>query len=743
MLLKTLRWKRNLAEPLFQTVSPTRLSWGTHFRGFVGGIFGILAVGVAVFGISGALASPVAAGRNGDAISSRVSTSLLDASSGSARMNGVCPVQRISEHAPVGSLRAGGIPQESSEAICHQISVLHFQPLPAADSRASVLLVSQSVSAGSEGLLPGQWGSEGFLEIHAEFTPPTETQPSYLWVTVRIRPGYYIYSITQPRGGPIPTRIRLDESPVCRLADSFQSLVPPQRKQEPLFNNLTVEYHMGEVAWRAPLEWASDADLKNQLLKGRVVAQVCDATTCYPPRDYAFEARLGTGLPFSEAPGLGTVPAVSAAIGAEQTAPAPAAESLSWGAWVAILLSALAGGLILNLMPCVLPVISLKIFALIEQAGQDRWQVFMLNLWYVLGLISVFLVLATLSAFVNLAWGEQFTFTWFKVALTGLVFAMALSFLGVWEIPIPGFAGSGTVGQLQSREGALGAFFKGVFTTILATPCTGPFLGAVFGFTLDKPPYVAYAVFGTVGLGMALPYLALGAFPELIRFLPRPGKWMETLKELMAFLLLGTVVYLFTTINERYFISTLALLIGLWFGCWLIGRIPLTVSRSLRAAAWGAGILGATAVGVFGFTVLLENPKLQWTPFTPERLDQARAEGYTVMVDFTADWCPNCKWNLAFAIETDRVAELVARNKVLPLLADWTDQSPLIKDFLTQRLRRQSIPVLAIWPAGASDQEAIVLDGTLLESQVIEALKQAGPSKVQPRAGGTTLAQER
>ena len=185
---------------------------------------------------------------------------------------------------------------------------------------------------------------------------------------------------------------------------------------------------------------------------------------------------------------------------------------------------AFLGGLILNLMPCVLPVISLKILAFLEQAGESRGRVFLLNVWYSAGLLSVFMVLAALAATAGFAWGEQFTLTWFKVAMTAVVFAMALSFLGVWEIPIPGFVGAGRAGQLQTKEGPSGAFFKGVFATILATPCSGPFLGPVFGYLLKQPPYMAYWIFGAVGLGMASPYLTDRRLPQADPFPPQAGR---------------------------------------------------------------------------------------------------------------------------------------------------------------------------------------------------------------------------
>lgn len=554
----------------------------------------------------------------------------------------------------------------------------------------------------------GQGEAEPVITVTSQFTAPTAEQPSRLFVTATIKPNWHIYSITQAPGGPLPTRIQLDTSTTYRLLGDFRAEPPPDEKAEPLFDNLVVQSHHGRVVWYVPIAIASGVDPASLQITGSVVAQACDPHTCLPPQEFPFAAALGSGVPVGGPPSAGPV---------------------STNALSAMLGAALLGGLILNLMPCVLPVISLKLLAFVEQSGQSRARVFALNLWYAAGLILVFLVLATLSTAFSMAWGEQFTLTWFKVAITALVFVMALSFLGVWEIPIPGFVGSGKAGQLQAREGAVGSFSKGVFTTILATPCTGPFLGTVFGFTLKQPAYVTYLIFAAAGLGMALPYLVISLVPELIRLLPKPGAWMETLKEVMGFLLLATVVYLFTTMSPQYFVPSLALLVGLWFACWLIGRTPLTASPSRRRSAWLGGTVTAMAVGLFGFTVLLEQPKLPWKDFSAETLEQARAEGKTVMVDFTADWCPNCKWNLKFAIDTEAVGQLVAKNGVVPMVADWTDRSPAIKEFLVKRLNRQAIPVLAIWPAGATDDQVIILDGTLIKSQVLDALQRAGPSR--------------
>jgi thiol:disulfide interchange protein len=452
---------------------------------------------------------------------------------------------------------------------------------------------------------------------------------------------------------------------------------------------------------------------------------------------YADAATAPAALATAAAPAdpvVAAIPAMGAAPASAAIPVAPAATSLSLP--VALLMG-LAGGLLLNLMPCVLPVLGLKLMSFAQQSGRERREIFQTNLWYCAGVFAVFFALATASVAANiglgganLAWGEQFTSAGFNISMIAVVFAFALSFLGIWELPIPGFIGE-KAGHVQQQEGPAGSFLKGVLSTVLATPCSGPFLGPVFGFTLTQPTAVTYAVFGAIATGMALPYVLVGLMPGLVKFLPKPGAWMATFKEVLGFVMLGTVVYLFTFLHHEWFVPTLAMLIGIWAGCWWVGREQERTGlagfgRWVQAGALAAGIAWAA------FTLLAPGESvIQWQqPFSRDRLAELRRSGATVMVDFSADWCPTCKFNLAYAIETDRVKAAIEKNRVIPMLADWTDGSNEIKQAL-ESLHSRSIPVLAIYPAatpGGACPEPIVLRDLITESQVLEALETAGPS---------------
>jgi thiol:disulfide interchange protein/DsbC/DsbD-like thiol-disulfide interchange protein len=570
--------------------------------------------------------------------------------------------------------------------------------------------------------------------------------------------GWHIYAWADRDDGrgSKPTLIKFDPRPGLVAGEPTTDAVINTDNSVPEFGSM--RFHEGPVTWKIPIKVAADAKAGRYDLSGLIGYQACETRgdnmgSCELPKGARFRGAIDVGgdgggaiVPVAFSSATYKEAALTAAGGNPSGIAFPSAEAGTPGAapqaatsLVLILAAALLGGMILNLMPCVLPVIGLKVLAFAEQGGEKRRRILMLNLAYSAGLILVFLVLATLASLAQLGigsteygWGELYTMLWFKVAMIVLVFAMALSFLGVWEIPIPGFAGSGTAARLATREGYGGAVAKGIFTTILATPCSGPFLGPVFGYTIGQPPWLTYLIFLFVGIGMASPYLLIGAAPSLVRWLPRPGEWMVTFKQLMGFLLLGTVVYLFSTIGAQYFIPTLALVVAVWFACWWIGRTPLTASDNARRAAWAGGVATAAVIGVVAFRMFTPGEfELPWQPYSQATLAQARTDGKTVMVDFTADWCPTCKTNLKLSLNRREVHDLVQQNGVLALVADWTESDPVIKQALAE-LGSRSIPLLAIYPADPQ-QQVIVLRDLVTQSEVVGALRQAGPSRVGSR----------
>jgi suppressor for copper-sensitivity B len=593
--------------------------------------------------------------------------------------------------------------------------------------------------------------------IRAGFGPrqgPPEKPVWPLRLSVEPESGWHAYAAAATAASEIgqgkPTIVALADTQAATLVSAVAGSTQVPHSPE-LQAAGAVE---GPVTLDLTLSPAADGGAVNVLLG----FQTCSETTCDPPAG----VRLAVTLPQGDDPGTGNIEFAAARYAEAARAPAavtpsadgagdpstpPGGRSALGGQSAApltlpaVLLMGLAGGLILNLMPCVLPVLGLKLMSFAQQSGRARREVFEMNLWYCAGLYAVFFALATASVAANiglgrsnLAWGEQFTSATFNIAMLGIVFAFGLSFLGIWELPIPGFIGE-QAGHVQTREGPMGAFLKGVLSTVLATPCSGPFLGPVFGFTLAQSTAVTYAVFGAIATGMALPYILVGLVPGLVKFLPRPGAWMGTFKEVLGFVMLGTVVYLFTFLNPQWFVPTLAMLIGIWMACWWVGRAQER-QGAVGFGRWVQGAALATAIGTAAFMFLGPVKKvIEWEqPFTRARLAELRERGATVMVDFSADWCPTCKFNLATAIETTRVKAAVEKNRVVPVLADWTDGSLEIKQML-ESLQSKSIPLLAIFPAakpGGSLPDPIVLRDLITESQVLEALERAGPSCCPP-----------
>jgi thiol:disulfide interchange protein len=389
---------------------------------------------------------------------------------------------------------------------------------------------------------------------------------------------------------------------------------------------------------------------------------------------------------------------------------------------------AFVGGLILNLMPCVLPVIGLKVMSFVEQSGKSRGHALMLNVWFSAGIITVFVLLGVLAATAHLTWGGQFGNTSFNVTMAAVVFAMALSLLGVWEVPIPGFFGSGSVQSAASKEGPLGAFLKGVVTTVLATPCTAPLMAAAIAWAVTQPIAINLTVFATVGLGMSSPYLLVGVYPELLRFVPKPGQWMETFKQISGFVLLGTVVFILSFIEAAAIVPTIMLLLGIGVACWVVARTPLTAEFGARLKSWvtAAVVVLLFIGGSFGVMYRLATAPVDttWQPFSLERLQQVAVdEGKTVLVDFSAEWCFNCKLFEKSVLHTQPVEQAIAKTGAVTMYADFTQYPPEIKRTIAA-LGANGVPVIAIFPGGAP-HHPIVFRGGYRQRDLIDALADA------------------
>jgi thiol:disulfide interchange protein DsbD len=410
------------------------------------------------------------------------------------------------------------------------------------------------------------------------------------------------------------------------------------------------------------------------------------------------------------------------------TSPPTAQRSLA-----GVLAFALLGGFILNFMPCVLPVIGLKVMSFVQQAGESRRRVFTLNLWYAIGLMTVFVVFATLALFLGLGWGQQNQNDSFNIVMVAVIFVMALSFIGIWEIPIPGFVGSGKIVEKSEKEGPFAAYTKGIITTLLAIPCSGPGLGIALTYCakqMAENPGTSgminvYAVFVALGLGMAFPYIVIGAFPQLVNFLPKPGAWMETFKELMGYILLGTVVFIMTYISYGLVVPTMAFLFALWAACWWLGRIPFTATSAEKLRSRTSALVFAAVAGWFCFTLFGDYMESQFQSriaqeiaasegdgqlvfdevgdnvYTAQRLETLLDSGRYVMVDFTADWCLTCKTLEKAVLKTDTVQTALHERGVVQMVADWTKLDTIIgKQIETEIVKLKTgkqLPIIAFY----------------------------------------------
>jgi thiol:disulfide interchange protein DsbD len=410
-----------------------------------------------------------------------------------------------------------------------------------------------------------------------------------------------------------------------------------------------------------------------------------------------------------------------------------------------MLLYAFIGGLILNIMPCVLPVIALKILGFVSEARSEPRRVRNLGLIYALGVLVSFLALAGIVIGVKAAghhagWGMQFGSPVFVVCLTTLVTLVALNLFGVFEIT-PGGRVLNSAGELASKHGAPGAFFNGLLATTLATPCTAPFLSGALGFAFAQSASIIALVFLFVGLGLAAPYVLLSCNPAWLKFLPKPGAWMEKFKVAMGFPMLLTTVWLFNVTSSSYGKNVLWLgvfLVTVAFAAWIFGAFVQRGRNHKTAAAIVALIL---LIGGYAFALekeldwrapvsetaagSIQNPAggIDWQAWSPGAVAHARTAGHPVLVDFTADWCLTCQVNKKLAIEIPSVRAKLKELNAVALTGDYTRFPDAITTELS-RYNHAGVPLVLVYPKNP-DAPAIVLPQILTPGIVLNALIQA------------------
>jgi len=478
-------------------------------------------------------------------------------------------------------------------------------------------------------------------------------------------------------------------------------------------------------------------------LQGSLRYQACNDQQCLPP--VTVEAKIELKVGSGGQPQNGKLFTQAAAGGGsggeaplETAEPRSASVKPPAGSLAVTLLLAVLGGLILNAMPCVLPVLSLKIFGLVRSAGHGRAEVVRGTLATSAGILASFWALAAAAIAAHAAgaavgWGVQFQHPGFVAFLAVVVVLFSLNLWGMFEVSLP--RALAELGGSGPREGVAGHFASGLFATLMATPCSAPFLGTAISFALAQKAPVIFAVFTALGLGMALPYLLVAAAPGVARFLPRPGAWMETVRGLMGFLLAAAAVWLFFILSSQVAPERLAAiqlgLLGIALFTWILHRVAR--GKALRGMA-GAGIAAAifitllTAWGATGargeaksLTAARPAGLIPWVDFDRARAESLARGGQLVFVDVTADWCFTCKVNERLVLDTPEVARIFAEHDVVPMRADWTNRDDRIGAFLAEH-GRYGIPFYLLYRPG---QEPYVFSELPSKDGLVATVRQA------------------
>ncbi len=603
--------------------------------------------------------------------------------------------------------------------------------------------------------------------------------------SVAIKPGHHIQSNKPLSPQFVATTLFVDgPSSIIWTRPAF-----PEAKTRTLPGLGKLAEFGGTIEIKVPGE-AIEPVPGQQPIVGVLTYQACtDKGMCFPPESVSFTMTTPGEAPPATA--MSTQPEPSGAAGGVAPAPSSAPAYVEGGGtcewpvevieaagtsgrgaasasiWLTLLFAAL-GGLILNIMPCVLPVISIKILSFVKQSQEDPRRVLYLGLMFAAGIVVSFEVLAVVALVLQqlgqaAGWGSQFQSPAFVIVMATVMFVFGLSLLGVFEIILPGSATT-KLAAAEQREGALGAFFKGVLATVLATPCTAPFLGTAMGAAFSSNSrWLLVGIFTAAGVGMALPYIVLAMYPKWMRFLPKPGPWMEHFKEFMGFLLMGTFVWLMVILGDLLggagVAYTLCFLTFVGAACWLFGKSSPLLPLARRATIW----TGTAAIVLAGYftsfhwlfrvedaqaerarqqeyvvhwarshpEAIVELPyddSIPWMPWWECRARELAQQGYTVYIDYTATWCATCQANKNLTLETEAVRQRMKELKVIPVKADYTNSDPAMYAEI-QRFGRPGVPTNVIIPACRPDTAILLPENLVGETElVLDYLEQAGNS---------------
>lgn len=587
--------------------------------------------------------------------------------------------------------------------------------------------------------------------------------PAELTLTVRVKPGHHVQDRDPGVDGLIGSQLFIEQPPGIKLGEQVW---PEPHIRDVQFVGKVRELS-GEFKIRVPLT-IIDAKFPAGpvTLRALFTYQACtDAGQCFAPTAAETTVTLTADTPGPPlAAGTSTsayVPVVTHVAPAVASATPIGAGTLFWK-----LLAGFLGGLILNIMPCVFPVISIKIVGFVKQAGEDRARVLKLGLAFCAGIMVWFWIFGVLSGLGHVPLQHP----WVVIGLIAVLFAFALNLFGVFEIVLPG-AAADKLTAAAGREGYTGSFLKGFLATLLGTACTAPFFATAAAWAATQHRFVAFLVFSAAGLGMSAPYLLLSAFPGWLQRLPKPGPWMVTFKQAMGFILLGTAVWLLWVLGAQLdalgVVWTVGFLCFLAFAVWLIGRIQLNWDAGARLVMWVVA-LAVTAFGLwFSFVYMYDlraamdptrqaqtmphspaltvdeiiaacaaadwNNHIPWQPYRPGLAGELAERGYTVYVDYTATWCATCLTNKASSVEIASTRDKMRALGVIPIKADYSKPNADIQADLL-KWGRNTVPLNLVYPASRS-AEAFELPTILTPGIVHAALDKAGPSRPAPRAG--------